>query len=280
MKSLRKQSRRTFLKNSTLIAGTCLAVPAFPARASTVKDPGFPLVDLHVHLTDKFTIEEAVEAAKQRHVQLGILDHPEKNWGLKNDADLKKYLAKLRQYPVYAGLQPIYCNWSQAFSPELLQQFDYILMDPQTVPQPDGTYLHIWEFNTHVPDTELFMEQYMAHSLQILNHEPINIFSWPLFLPVCIARDYYKLWTAERKQQIITAAKARGIAIELNEMAHVPDEGFIRMAREQGLKFSLGTDSRTKAGAARLEYCREMIEQCQLTEADFFVPKNSNRVRR
>jgi hypothetical protein len=38
------------------------------------------------------------------------------------------------------------------------------------------------------------METYMAHNLEVINNnEPLNIFGWPLFLPVCIARGYYTL---------------------------------------------------------------------------------------
>jgi hypothetical protein len=228
--------------------------------------------DLHVHLTTQFTIQDALAAAMTRGLRFGIVEHPEPNWGLKDDADLQAYIDSLRPHPVFIGLQPVYRGWNQSFSPGVLSQVDYILMDPQTVPQPDGTFLHIWEFNTFVPDTEVFMRQYMDHALGILENEPIDIFAWPLFLPVCIARDYYTLWTVERMQQIISAAKAHNVAIEINEMAHVPDENFIRMAKVQGLKFTFGTDSRTQAGAGRLIYCQEVARLCGLTAEDFYIP--------
>ena len=248
-------------------------MPAWAARGADAQDPDHQRIDLHVHLTNRFTINDAMAVAKLRNLTFGIVEHPEPTFGLKNDADLKRYIDTLRRYPVYVGLQPIYRNWRRAFSAELLKQVDYILMDPQHVPQPDGSFLKIWEYNTYVPDTELFMKQYMEYSLDILNNEPIDIFGWPLFLPVCIARDYHKLWTTERKQQIITAAKAKNIAIEINEMAHVPDESFILMAKEQGLKFTLGTDARTREGAGRLVYGLDVIKTCKLTREDFYVPK-------
>ncbi len=55
-------------------------------------------------------------------------------------------------------------------------------MHPQSIPLGNGE----------------FMEGYMAYSLEILRSEPINTFRWPLFLAVCIARDYYTLWTEDR----------------------------------------------------------------------------------
>jgi histidinol phosphatase-like PHP family hydrolase len=163
-------------------------------------------------------------------------------------------------------------GWDESFSAEALAALDYVLMDPQSIPLPNGGFQGIWELQTYVEDTEEFMARYMAHCLHVLEREPIQIFGWPLFLPVCIARDYYSLWTQERMQAIVSAAKARSIAIEINDMSHTPDERFIRMAREQGLKFTFGSDARN-ADAGRLSYCKSVARKCGLTTADFYVPR-------
>jgi histidinol phosphatase-like PHP family hydrolase len=115
------------------------------------------------------------------------------------------------------------------------------------------------------------METYMAHALDILNNEPINIFGWPLFLPVCIARDYYTLWTEERMQAIISAAKKKNIAIEINDMSHTPHDKFIIKAKQAGLKFTFGSDSRNP-NAGRLAYSKAVAKKCNLKKEDFYVP--------
>jgi len=264
--------RRLFVKNSALASGL-LAVSPFLGNCNAANDYDFPLTDMHVHRTDKFTINNIMDIAKSRKVRFGILEHPAP-WAIVTDSDLKNYIDNLKQYPVYIGLQPISLGWSKAFSPELLAQVDYILMDPQRVPMENGEILSIWQFDTYVEDTDKFMERYMAYTMEVLNNEPINIFGWPLFLPVCIARDYYTLWTDERMQQIITAAKKRNIAIEINDMAHTPHEKFINMAREQGLKFTFGSDSRNQ-NAGRLCYCKMIAQKCNLKKEDFFIPKRN-----
>jgi len=190
---------------------------------------------------------------------------------IKNDQDLKKYIDMLRPYPVYIGLQPMSPGWSKNFSNELLAQVDYILMDPQRVPMKTGETLFIWQFDTYVDDTNEFMERYMEYTMNILNNEPLNIFGWPLFLPVCIARDYYTLWTRERMEQIISAAKRRNIAIEINDMAHTPHEEFILMAKAKGLKFTFGSDARNQI-AGRLVYCKNIAKKCNLKKEDFWLP--------
>jgi histidinol phosphatase-like PHP family hydrolase len=252
-----------------MAAGMMAATPLL-ANIKAADDYDFPLMDLHVHTTDQFTMEQIMKIAEERKVKFGIVEHPAV-WAIRNDEDLKKYIDKLRKYPVYIGLQPMITGWDKTFSPEMLAQLDYVLMDPQTIPLGNGEFQRIWQLETYVEDTEAFMEKYMEHSLNILNNEPINIFGWPLFLPVCIARDYYTLWTEKRMQQIISGAKARNIAIEINDMAHTPHEKFILMAREQGLKFTFGSDARTP-NAGRLAYCKEVARKCKLKSADFYVP--------
>ncbi|MBN1789315.1 MAG: hypothetical protein JW830_02385 [Bacteroidales bacterium] len=261
--------RRTFLRNAGFAAGAMATSPLF-GNFAKADEYDFPLIDLHVHLTNQFTIDHAMKLAEERNVKFGIVEHPAE-WALRDDADLKKYIEKLRKYPVYVGLQPMITGWEKKFSPEMLAQLDYVLMDPQTIPLGNDQYQRIWQLETYVEDTDAFMEQYMAHSMNVLSREPITIFGWPLFLPVCIARDYYKLWTAERMQQIISAAKARNIAIEINDMAHTPHKEFILMAKEQGLKFTFGSDSRTPL-AGKLSYCKAVATECKLKAGDFYIP--------
>jgi len=257
------------MKNTVLATGALLTLPTLSFKNAEVKN-AFPLIDLHVHTTTDFTVEKILETGEQNNVKFGIVEHPTP-WALKDDNDLQNYIHNLRKYPVYIGLQPTYLGWSKNYSDELLSQVDYILMDPQMVPQGNGSTWQIWEFDTYIDDTEDFIKRYMDYSLEVLNNEPINIFGWPLFLPVCIARDYYKLWTEERMQQIITALKKRNIAVEINDMSHTPHEEFILKAKSQGIKFTFGSDSRNN-NAGRLAYCKQIAQKCNLVEEDFYIP--------
>ena len=261
--------RRTFIKQTGLSAGIISTVPLSASYLFRDEDT-FPLIDLHVHRADGFGMDQIMKIANERKVTFGIVDHPAP-WGVKDDEMLEKYINELRKYPVYIGLQPLTPGWSKNFSPELVKQLDYVLMDPQTIPVGNGEYQRIYELQTYVDDTESFMKRYMEYSLQILNEEPIQIFAWPLFLPVCIAKDYYKIWTDDRMQQLITAAKKRNIAFEINDMSHTPHEKFINMAKEQGLKFTFGSDSRNN-NAGRLSYAAIVAKKCNLQTSDFFVP--------
>jgi hypothetical protein len=277
-------SRRTFLEAS-LVAGTALATPRslFPsaspnvsgapsAETATPPKPAFPVADYHVHLSNTLTIDQAVQLGKDRGVQIGILEHPGPGYAINTDADLQKYIDNLRKYPVRVGLQPVYAGWSKAFSKPVLDQLDYVLMDALTLPKPEGGWLAIWQIDTMVDDGEAFMTSYMQFIEQLMTTEPIDIFGWPTFLPVPIAREYTQLWTPKRVDRIIKMAKSRKLAVEINELAHVPDETFITRAKRAGLKFTFGTDSRNDH-AAHFYYCYQMAQKCGLSEGDMFVVK-------
>jgi histidinol phosphatase-like PHP family hydrolase len=276
-------SRRSFLETS-LMAGAALAgrpisgVPvAQEGGTHSPAKPGFPVADYHVHLSPTLSIEEALALGKQRQVQIGILEHPGPGFPINTDADLKRYIDGLRRYPVRIGLQPVYAGWSKGFSKSALDELDYVLMDALTLPRPEGGWLAIWQIDTMVDDEEEFMARYMRFIEQVLTTEPIDIFGWPTFLPVPIARLYQELWTPQRVQRIISLCRDRAqgprdrkIAIEINEVAHVPDESFILQAKRAGLKFTFGTDARNQ-NAAHFYYCYQMAQKCGLTEADMFV---------
>jgi len=262
-----------------MAAGALMGVPdlsrVYASRTDFVTPPlkpSFPVADYHVHLSDQLSIEQAVKLGKERGVNIGIVEHPGPGYKINTDDDLQHYIDRLREYPVRVGLQPVYPGWSKAFSKSLLGKLDYILMDALTLPKPDGGWLAIWQIDTMVDDAESFMTRYLEFIEQILTTEPIDIFGWPTFLPVPIARQYRELWTKPRMLRVVELARSRNIAIEINEVAHVPDEEFIRQAKQAGLKFTFGTDSRTTQAAAHLYYCYQMAQKCGLTEADMFAP--------
>jgi histidinol phosphatase-like PHP family hydrolase len=268
-----QHSRRTFLQTSMLTTAA-LAAPQRLFAAMLPPKPSFAVADYHVHLSNALSIDQAVTVAKERGVQIGIVEHPGPGYAIKTDTELKQYIDGLRKHPVRVGLQPVYTGWSKNFSQNVLDQLDYVLMDALTLPRPDGGWLAIWQIDTMVDDEEEFMKGYMQFVEQVLTTEPLDIFGWPTFLPVPIARRYKQLWTRQRIDRIIDLARAKRIAIEINEVAHVPDEGFIKRAKRANLKFTFGTDSRTPQAAAHLYYCYQVVQKCGLTESDMFAPKN------
>ena len=107
------------------------------------------------------------------------------------------------------------------------------------------------------------MEMFVSRIVGILNHEPIDIHANPTFLPDAIAHDYDRLWTPERMQKVIDAAKANDVAIEINNRYRIPSAAFIQRAKTAGVKFSFGTNN-GDPNLGRIEYALAMVKQCGL----------------
>ena len=234
----------------------------------------FFLYDLHVHRSDKQSADDMVRKAKEGGFKSFGIVHNVAPWGIQNDDDLQRYIDEVKDYPCYMGLQPAAPGWSENLSRELIDQVDYILMDPQYMPNGNkyGDQMEVWDHNCYIDDPDDFMERNMKWYLKILEHqgEPLDIFGWPLFLPLSIQREYYNLWTQERMEQVIEAARKNHIALEINDLAHTPHPEFILMAKKAGIKFTFGSDTRDHR-TFRLDYCKQVASLCGLTEDDFYI---------
>ncbi len=229
----------------------------------------FPVVDYHVHLSKDLSIEDAVSLAEERTMQFGIVQHPGPVYDLETDADLRRYVARLRPYPVYVGLQPTHLGWAARFADEARDQLDYVLMDADTLPW-EGDYLYLWLHDNFIEDMNVFVERYMAHIVAILSQEPIDIFGRPTFLPINFARHYEEIWTEARMRRIIDLAVARGLALEIAENVRVPSLRFVKMAKKAGATFTFGTNGRNQ-NAGNFHYCYAVASRAGLTVDDMLT---------
>ena len=264
-------SRRSFLKKSFIISSALTTAPNL-LFSDSEKHSNIPIIDYHVHLSRNFDIEQAVELAKKRNIKFGIVEHPGYNYRIRTNNHLRQYISHLRQYPFYVGLQPVYLNWAKDFSQDLINQLDYVLMDADTIPQQDGSYMRIWQNEHFIDDMEAFMNIYMNHIIQILTNEPISIFGRPTYLPINFARNYNEIWTKKRMMIIIDLARERNIALEIQENIRIPGIEFVKLAKKAGIKFTFGTNARNH-NAGHFNYCIDIAKQCGFTKDDIFIIK-------
>ncbi|MCF7803618.1 MAG: hypothetical protein K9N46_02175 [Candidatus Marinimicrobia bacterium] len=261
------------LVSVSLILITLLFFQVISAKTPT-NSTDIPRLDLHVHLSDSLSIENAVNLSRSKDVQFGIVEHPGTcpYCPIQNDEGLRKYISHLRNFPVLVGIQPVVPGWRDLFSPELLEELDYIIMDAMEIPQEDGSILRIWLEDTQVEDFDSFMEMYVDYYIRILNEEGIDILANATFLPKCLEDRYTEAWTPDRMQRIIDAAVANDVAIEINSYYKIPNREFIQRAKAHGARFSLGTNSRNNY-AGTIEYALSMVKTCNLEHSDFFIPE-------
>ena len=252
----------------------CTTVAGGNALRVTKADVDFEVYDLHVHASKSQSVSDIAKLSGKTGIRMGVMQNVAP-WGIRNDGELKEFVDSVRPFMLWRGLQPMEPGWSKNLSRELIAETDYVLLDPQTIRRGNryGDTLEVWEHDCYIPDAEAFMKVNVDHYLKILdNDERMEILGWPLYLPPCIARDYYRLWTEKRQGAIIAAVKARGVALEINDLAHTPHREFILKAKAEGVKFVFGSDTRDHR-SGRLDYCREIASECGLVRSDFWFPK-------
>ena len=234
----------------------------------------YPVVDYHVHLKGGLTIEEALRESRRTGVQYGIAINCGLSFPVASDAGATEYLNSMKGQPCFIAMQGEGREWVRLVSKQTIAKFDYVFTDAMTFTDDDGKRMRIWinEELGPIKDKQRFMDMYVNRILGVLNNEPIDIHANPTFLPDQIAAEYDELWTPDRMQQVIDAAKKNDVAIEINNRYRIPSAKFIMAAKKAGVKFSFGTNNADK-NLGRIEYGVQMVKQCGLGWRDFFVPK-------
>lgn len=272
-------SRRQFLRGT--MAAVFASSSAFPNPTGNEYGLDFPIADYHVHL-NALTLEQVAAASKERGVKYGVAEHAgtkENQYPvvLSNDAELQAWIAKLDPYPVYKGAQAEWIDWMACFSRDVFAQLDYVLSDAMTVRDADGKRLKAFT-SGYDPgnDAEAFMNMYIEWMVEICEREPLDIFAHPTWIPRKFNSDFDKLWTAERMKKFIDALKRTGTACEIDCGLKLPKLAFLKMAKEEGVKFSFGSNSGGKA-IGDIGYSVEMAKALGLTAKDMFVPAPRGR---
>jgi histidinol phosphatase-like PHP family hydrolase len=278
---MNQNSRRQFLGGAAAVVAS--AARPFSAGGQTAdrSGVGFPLADYHVHL-NTLTLEQVVAASQERGVKYGILEHAgtkENDYPivLSNDKELQDWIAKLEGKPVYKGVQAEWIDWMPCFSKDVFAQLDYVLTDSMTVRDSSGKRIKAFTA-AYDPgnDAEAFMKMYVDWNVEILEREPLDIFSHPTWVPSKFNRDSDKLWTPERMKKVVDALKRTGTACEIDTGMRLPKLPFLQMAKEEGVKFSIGSNSQGRT-VNQLTFAIDMAKALGLTAKDMFVPAPKGR---
>jgi hypothetical protein len=239
---------------------------------------GFPMMDLHIHLKGGLTMDQALAQSRAKGIDYGIAVNCGLDFFINNNERLYAHIDSVKQEPAFNAMQAEGREWMKLFSPEAVKTFDYVFTDAMTFNNLYGKRVHLWKpEEVNIPDKEAFMDLLVDYIVNIIKNEPINIYANATYLPNVIAAEYDKLWTKERMDKVISAAKEKGVAIEISSRFKIPNFTFIRLAKEKGVKFTFGTNP-VDADLGFDEYCLQAIDSCGLKPSDMWVPGiNSNR---
>ena len=235
---------------------------------------GIPTLDLHAHLKGGLTLDEVLSRSRRHGIQYGIAVNCGKGFPIENDELAVAFCNEMRGQPAFAAMQAEGREWTSMFSRQTAAAFDYIFTDSMTWTDNHGRRMRLWipDEVGRIANPDDFMETLVARAVNLLEHEPIDIYVNPTYLPDVIVDGYDQLWTDERMVRVIEAAARNDVAIELNELYQLPSAKFMRLAKSAGCKFTLGSNNTSPDDLRRSEYGLKMIEHCELTASDFFVP--------
>ena len=233
-----------------------------------------PMVDFHVHLKSGLTLENALAKSRRDGIQYGIAVNCGKGFPTENDEGARSFVDSMKGQPVFVAMQAEGREWTQMFSRKAAGLFDYIFTDSMTWTDNHGKRMRLWipEEVGAIANPQEFMDTLVDRTVGILEHEPVDIYVNPTFLPDAIAKDYEQLWTEERRKRVIEAAVKNGVAMEINNRYRLPSASFLKMAMAAGCKFTFGTNNTGPDDLGRCEYGVRMVEECKLAWQDFFVP--------
>lgn len=274
-------TRRELLAGAAagLIAGARPLSALVQTTAQTGLD--FPLEDYHVHL-NAMTIDQVVETSRQTGVKYGILEHcgtKENQYPivLSTDKDLLDWIAKLQGKGVYIGVQAEWIDWVGCFSREVFSQLDYVLTDSWTVRDASGKRIKAFS-REYDPgdDAEAFMKWYVDWIIEILETTPLDIWSHPMWVTRKFTPQLEQMWTEERMRRVIAALKNTNTAVEIDSAVKLPTMPFLKMAREEGIKFSFGASSQG-ARINPIDWSIATAKELGLTRKDMFQPAPRGR---
>jgi len=242
------------------------------AKVTQMAEQFFPLIDFHVHLKGGLTIDQAIENSQKLGINYGIAPNCGLKFPVTDDASLAAYMDTVRGKPIFRGMQAEGREWITLFSPDAVAKFDYVFTDALTFTDYKGRRTRMWmPQEVWVDEKQQFMDQLVGKIESILSQEPVNIYVNPTLLPASLMPEYDQLWTPERVARVIKVLKDNNIVLEINARYKVPHVQIIKEAKKAGLTFSFGTNN-AAADLGRLEYCLQMIEECNLVPEDMFLP--------
>jgi len=235
----------------------------------------FPLVDYHVHLKGNLTTADLLAQAREYGFTYGIAF----NCGLKNplpdEKSVRDFLSSYQRIPgTYLAMQAEGREWMDLFTRESIERFDYVITDSMTVTDFHGRRMRLWiKEETEVGDPEEFMEMLVSRIEKIMSHESLDIYVNPTFLPAELQDRYDELWTEPRMNRVVRALADNGIAMEINAVRRIPSLAFIHRAKEEGVRFTFGTNNTGADDLFNPSYWLEAIDKCGLTPLDMWKPE-------
>jgi histidinol phosphatase-like PHP family hydrolase len=242
--------------------------------------------DLHCHteMSDgRLTLQQVVETAERRGVQVGIADHvstrnPE--FMISTRAEVDAYLQAIEAAPVFRSAEFCWCDTLWRDLPdEVMARFDYRIGSNHGFWLPDGSVASPWWEALPPPWNERpdeLMELLALNLCDMVRTMPIQIAAHSTLIPPALVRleaDPRAWWTEPREDRYVDALRESGVALEISNRYRLPHDRLLAKALQAGVRFSLGSDGHSQQQVAALDWAAETARRVGVTEHELFVPE-------
>ena len=234
------------------------------------------LPDLHVQTS--FTdgdapVQSFIEEAERKGIKnLGISDHYSLWHKIYTPEKFLRYLAELRRYPVYAGVE-MDVGYELPLFPSIREQLDYVMAGLHRL---DGKWLFSpYSFRSENP--RRIVEKMKTEIIRTMEKLRPDVLTHPTQLPISLRRQARRLITREWSEDLISAAADHNVAIEINCGMRLPDEEFVEICLRKGVKVAFGSSAHTPSKVGELEYGQRIVKKLGIREEQIFKPKRSGK---
>ena len=244
------------------------------------------IYDLHTHTVysdGKATPEYLIERAKAHGYFTGISDHLFCS-GNETPEKIDRYLAAVTGLGIPVGGET---NLGEdlPLTDRQMAQFDYLIASIHAVfPKGEppvvlsryfaqrGHFRDDWE-GYDASRAEEFLELAYRQTEHYMSSFRGDILGHAGVMPFYDDLPYDSPAVIDWEKAVVALCKKYGYAMEISGMWLAPYERMLRLARDEGLKFSFGSDCHTIEAVGQIDYCLEMARKLDLNDGDMFIPE-------
>jgi len=244
----------------------------------------FRIVDHHLHTRwsdGSLNPADLVEIARQKGYRIGVSDHAGPRQTGIQEHNFDAYLADLGRYPVYRGVE-FDVAYGLTFDSGRAAELDYVIGSLHGVMR-EGQYrpldgMFAWQQRgaTYVPDVDLSdPEVWIGEWLSILDlcfrTTPVDILGHPTLTPILpLDPDPEKAYRVEWEERLCELVVEHQVALEISGRYRLPHERLLRMAKDMGAIFAVGSDGHHSKQICDLDYPLEMIDRLGIPPEQIF----------
>jgi histidinol phosphatase-like PHP family hydrolase len=230
--------------------------------------------------------------AREKGYRIGISDHAgPKSTGIQAH-NFDAYVADLRQYEVYRGVE-LDVAWGPTFDVAKAADLDYVIASLHGVMR-DGQYRPLdgmfrWQQSggrvAYVPDVDLsdpevWIDEWLSILRNAFEAAPIDILGHPTLTPILpLDADPETAYKPEWDERLCALALEHNVALEISGRYKLPHERLLRIGRDMGVTFAIGSDGHQSGQICDLEYPLRMIDKIGLDEDHLFDVERKPRAR-